>query len=394
MRRWSKARMRLRDWPFLIVALLTVFWNGTVMAPFLAADQLNLLKASSSLPVPDANLSQDMLRDRLQMRQLYNPRGPLDSAPPIPSATAFNLSTLLDIGNSRLSEWLSRAKADERLPDWLKRVDLAGRIGTGQPSVYVETTQPILQSVDFSNTLFAQGRATLRNGTALYTGGLGYRRTFLDNQLVVGANTFYDYDARRGHARIGLGGEILSPVGELRVNYYDPTSNARQVSATATSYEVETAVSGYEVEAGAPVPFMPDLKLYAKHQVWDMKGGKDLVRDGGRAEWYLASFFRIDAETWYDNVRNNWAHRVGVVLRGDFDTTSRGFLFRGFRPDAYKSWTDKDVRWITTYRVVREFDIMVERTTRTSSGTSGSSSSSSSSSSGDVTINLIRGTGH
>jgi hypothetical protein len=267
---------------------------------------------------------------------------------------------------------------DDRLPEWLKRLDIGVRVGTGQPRIYAETTQPIYQSANFSHTFFVQGRATLLEGNGLYSGGLGYRKALWDNQLVLGINSFYDYQSRYGHARLGGGAEILSRYGEFRWNIYEPTSNARLVERRGTGDVYDSAVAGYDLELGAPVPYMPDLKLYGKHQKWDFKGGKDLVRDGFRGEWYLASFARIDAESWYDSYVGGWAHRIGFVLRGDFDTTSRGFVFRGFNKDAYRKWNDKDVRWITTYRVVREFDMVTERTTRGAAGT--------------VTINVGRGT--
>jgi adhesin/invasin len=215
-------------------------------------------------------------------------------------------------------------------------------------------------------------------GNGNYSGGLGYRKALLNNQLVLGVNSFYDYNSRYGHARLGGGAEILSPVAEFRWNIYEPTSNARLVERQGTTQIFDTAAAGYDLELGAPVPYMPDFKLYGKHQKWDFKSGKDLVRDGFRGEWYLTSFARIDAESWYDSYVNGWAHRIGFVFRGDFDTTSRGFIFRGFNKEAYRKWNDKDVRWITTYRVVREFDIITERTARGAAGA--------------VTINIGRGT--
>jgi len=300
------------------------------------------------------------------------------SASSLPIPLPNTMQTVTAFGNAKLADLIARMKADDRLPEWLKRLDIGVRVGTGQPRVYAETTQPIFQSSNYSHTVFVQGRATLLEGNGIYSGGLGYRKAFLDNQLVLGVNSFYDYTSRYGHARLGAGAEILSPVAEFRWNIYEPMSNARRVETTGTSQIFDQAAAGYDVELGAPVPFMPDLKLYGRHQVWDFKHGKNLVRDGGRAEWYLTSFARIDAESWYDSYVGGWAHRIGFVFRGDFDTTSRGFLFRGFTKNAYHRWEDKDVRWITTYRVVREFDIITERTSRSTAGT--------------VTINVGRGT--
>ncbi|HEV8540430.1 MAG TPA: inverse autotransporter beta domain-containing protein, partial [Nitrospiraceae bacterium] len=328
------------------------------------------LKSDGKSLLPDTKLTPEELRDRWQMRRLLGSDTPssLGGTSSLPIPLPHSMQTVTAFGNDKLADLLARIKADDRLPEWLKRLDIGVRVGTGQRRVYAETTQPIFQSSDYSHTLFVQGRATLLEGSGIYSGGLGYRKALLDNQVVLGVNTFYDYADRYGHARLGAGAEILSPVAEFRWNIYEPMSNARTVEVRGASRIQDRAAAGYDVEIGAPVPFLPDLKLYGKHQVWDFKHGKDLVRDGGRAEWYLTSFFRIDAESWYDSYVRGWSHRVGFVFRADFDTTFRGTFFRGITKDAYHRWENKDVRWITTYRVVREFDIITERISRNDTG--------------------------
>ncbi len=364
-----------------IILILAVVNSSTVLSPdHIRAGALRDLKSSEITQVSDWMLSPDLLRDRWNQRTSLQMASSASIGVQSPSSQSGQaaLSSVVEMSNTQLARLLARAKADDRLPEWLKRLDIGVRVGTGQPRIYAETTQPIWQASDFSQTFFAQGRATLLEGNGNYSGGLGYRKALLDNQLVLGVNSFYDYNSRYGHARLGGGAEILSPVGEFRWNIYQPTSNARRVEQTGTTQVFDTAVAGYDLELGAPVPYLPDLKLYGRHQKWDFKSGKDLVRDGARAEWYLTSFFRIDAESWYDSYVSGWAHRIGVVFRGDFDTTSRGFIFRGFTKNAYREWNKKDVRWITTYRVVREFDIITERSSRSAAGT--------------VTINVGRGT--
>ncbi len=147
-------------------------------------------------------------------------------------------------------------------------------------------------------------------------------------------------------------------------------SNDRRVQVIGVTEVFEAATAGYDVEFGIPAPYLPDLKVYGRHQLWDFKGGgKDLVRDGGRAEWYLTSFVRVDAESWYDNYVGGWAHRIGLVFRADFDTLSRGSFSRDKSKTAYRSWDEHDVKWITTYRVVREMDIVTERKAKSPIGT-------------------------
>jgi len=291
-----------------------------------------------------------------------------------------NVGTMLDAGVTQLSSWLftqAKAKANERFPEWMKRWDISAQVGTGRARFYTETVQPLWQTKDFGHTFFIQPRISIQDSRGTYNVGLGYRKLLFDNSLLVGVNSFYDYADRKGHARLGGGVEILSQSLEIRGNVYEPTSNARLVESTATSTAYEKAVAGYDVEAGGVVPYVPDLKLYGRHQTWDFKSGRDLVRDGGRVELYLTSFFRIDAEAFYDNYVGGWAHRVGFVLRSDF-SGDRGLFTRGFARQVY---TPVDVRAVTLHRVVREFNIITERTETSTSAPTGT-----------VTVRVGRGT--
>lgn len=354
-----------------LALLITVVVLSLFSKDALGEGSLAPLKTLDSTALVAAGGGQEILRHRWNERTnlgLNSRVGPSDSHAGGHVRTAF--ASILNFGNTQFARLLAKAKADDHLPEWLRRVDVGGRVGSESASGYIETTQPLWQTEDLSHTLFAQARATLQDGTGLYSGGLGYRKGLLNNQLVLGVNTFYDYGDRRGHARLGGGAEILSPVAEFRWNIYEPTSNARRVAVAGATETFESALAGFDLELGMPLPYFPDFKVYGKYQVWDLKGGgEDLKRSGARTEWYLTSFFRIDGEAWYDSFTNKWEHRIGLVLRGDFDTTSRGFFVRGMAEQAYKPWTEKDVRWITTYRVVREFDIVTERTSVTPTGT-------------------------
>jgi len=307
----------------------------------------------------------------LQSAAPTNAEGIIDQALGIATKAATSqggpsFSSLLDVGNSQLASFLSKAKYDERLPEWLRRVDIGARVGTGTGRYYIETVQPLWQTEDYSHTIFIQPRIKIQNDKGTYSAGLGYRKALLDNTVVLGVNTFYDYTDQDDHARVGGGAEILTRQLEFRWNIYEPTSNARLVENQANGNRVfDTAVAGYDLELGGPAPYFPDLKLYGKHQAWDFKAGKDLIRDGGRAELYLTSFLRIDAEAWYDSYVGGWAQRIGIVFRGDFGGSS-GAVIRGAIAQPY---APVDIKAMTLHRVVREFDIITERTTKTSAGT-------------------------
>lgn len=124
---------------------------------------------------------------------------------------------------------LSLGSTSLSYPEWLKRVDLSIQHGSEKPRYYIETVQPLYQSRDQTYTFFVQPRISSTDEDWTANLGLGYRQLFLDQQLLGGINTFYDYADNHNHYRLGVGLELLSRYLELRTNGYFPLSYPRRI---------------------------------------------------------------------------------------------------------------------------------------------------------------------
>jgi hypothetical protein len=151
----------------------------------------------------------------------------------------------------------------EDAPGWLKRTEVEFDFTeSSKPEFSLLTVQPLFQAEDYLNTLFTQGRVAYgRDGRRTLNLGIGYRRLVSDEALMLGINTFFDYEAPFSHRRVGVGGEIRSGPLELNVNYYEALSGKRNANKGA----LERALDGYDLEVGAQIPYLPWARLFGKY---------------------------------------------------------------------------------------------------------------------------------
>jgi len=132
-----------------------------------------------------------------------------------------------------------------------------------KPQWEILTVQPLRD--DGENITFFQGSLLRWDGERdTINLGLGQRKLLLNNNILVGLNTFYDHEFTVDHSRLGLGGEFITSVGEFRANNYYANSNQRLNGGNA-----EEAMSGSEYEFGTHVPYIPKLKVFGKKFNWD-----------------------------------------------------------------------------------------------------------------------------
>jgi hypothetical protein len=281
-------------------------------------------------------------------------------------------SSLLAQSQSGAAPQYSLGGTQLTLPDWLKRVEVGVQHGSEKPRYHIETVQPLYQSRDQTYTFFVQPRMSARDEDWTANLGFGYRQLFFDQQLLGGINTFYDYADNHNHYRFGTGLEMLSQYLELRTNGYFPMSGRRRISQDADFKVFERALTGADVEAGGPVPYLPFLKLYGSYAYYDYKHDIDSHIAKFRGEVKLLRFLRLDVETWNDN-KAPWEYRIGLAFTMDLERSWESFA----RPSA-EAYPHKNMRHMTLHRVVREHEIKVERYAK--SKTSG------------VTVRIRRGT--
>ena len=132
-----------------------------------------------------------------------------------------------------------------------------------KPQWEILTVQPLRD--DGENITFFQGSLLRWDGDRdTINLGLGQRKLLLNNNILVGLNTFYDHEFTVDHSRLGLGGEFITSVGEFRANNYYANSNQR-----LNGGNTEEAMSGSEYEFGTHVPYIPKLKVFVKKFNWD-----------------------------------------------------------------------------------------------------------------------------
>ena len=248
-------------------------------------------------------------------------------------------------------------------PDWLKRVDLGIDAGTNQkPRIYFETVQPLYQDSDKQNTYFIQPRYSLESGDSAYNLGLGYRRLSHDNSVLIGANSFYDYEADDHHYRIGFGLEAFINQVEFRANSYIGLSDERLVNEEGSLEIYEKAVDGLDGEFGIPLPYMNWIKVYGGGYWYNYEKFKD--KEGWRLRGELKPFKHttINLIT-YDDNKGDAEFRVDARVTVPFETlygkAKEEFCNIGFSKEGYPEKVDHSNR--TLDRVERQHKIEVEK---------------------------------
>src|SRR5262249_55722580 len=119
--------------------------------------------------------------------------------------------------------------------------------------------------------------------------------------------------------QIGFGFEALGPIVELRSNIYVPIGNRRNLIQD-TGYSnpqfsgfnivldhgrvFENAMRGFNLEAGAPVPYMDRLGLraYAGYYHYDANGAPTIDGARGRLEAQVTDFMSLHLQVQHDRV--------------------------------------------------------------------------------------------
>ena len=203
--------------------------------------------------------------------------------------------------------------ATYRNPDWLTRTTIGAIAESHQkPRYYIETVQPLYQSIGRKHTLFTHLRVSEQDDYGTYSAGVGYRRLLFHNNLMAGINTFFDYQDPHQHYQQGVGLEAIGTFAELRANGYFGLSPARKVEEPGI---YEKARDGFDIEFGVPVPYLPWMKVFGSAYWYDFKEGPDVEGWRGRAELKPLSFLTLNLETYDDNKGpQEWRADMRVAL--------------------------------------------------------------------------------
>jgi len=142
-----------------------------------------------------------------------------------------------------------------------------------KPEYSILTTQPILFNKESTNTFFWQGSAFIHDDLNRQTInlGLGYRKMFFAEKLLLGTNLFYDHEFPYDHKQTSLGFEAKTKPVEFNTNIYRGITDEKKGDDGFR----ETALDGYDFELGGHIPYIPSARLYAKQFFRDNKSQTD-----------------------------------------------------------------------------------------------------------------------
>lgn len=246
------------------------------------------------------------------------------------------------------------------IPDWLKRTSYGIYIETDQkPRVYIETIQPLYQSMDRVDTLFTHDRVSIQDERGTYSVGLGYRRLIFNDNLLAGINNFFDFQDLHKHYRTGVGLEAITKTLEFRANSYFRMSPKRAVESTSSSTTYERVANGGDVELGCPVPYLPWLKIFGSYYHYDFRKFKDMNGWKARGEIKPFKFITINLET-YDDNKGEQEYRMDTRFNLAFDDLAPKTILSAFKL-AKEPYPEIDLKKRTLDRVERNFIIQVEK---------------------------------
>lgn len=267
-----------------------------------------------------------------------------------------------DLNREQKKEIKSDTEYD--IPDWVKRTNFAIEVGTdSKPKYFMETIQPLLGTQDKEIVFFNQSRISQKDYRPAYNIGWGLRKIFSE-YLLLGINSFYDYQDLNKHSRGGVGFEAFNDRGlEARVNTYIRISNERLVKDTGGNEYYEKVANGLDWELGSPLPYLPFLKLYGGGNWYNFEHFKNKYGWKMRMEYNPIKYSRLVFEMFDDTKRNDTAYRFEGALTLAFTSFCLSDIAKDLKV-AKVAFPKINLQDKVLDRVVRDFDITVITSTK------------------------------
>lgn len=284
----------------------------------------------------------------------------------VPSMSAYGAdenrdvgATALALGENTVRQYLLPSLGAEA-PEWAKRIELEWNVQKGfKPTYSILTVQPLYQDVDKQNTVFVQMSQLRYSMIDKYRDttnvGLGYRRLLLDNQMLVGINTFFDYEWTYGHERASVGGELKYAMFDFNANLYRRLSGYKTIDAAAGTSE--QAMNGFDLELRSQVPFLPWMRVGARYYRWESDLSDDTRGWQYSADADITQNLSIEAGWKKDNFNNaeGYAKFVFRLARTDRPVMASNKIVSD------QMFERRDMSNYTLDKVRRENKIIVER---------------------------------
>lgn len=117
---------------------------------------------------------------------------------------------------------------------------------------------------DANNTFFVQSgmRNNSESDRGFFNFGVGHR--YINDSWLLGYNTFFDYELKRGHQRVGIGVEGAVDYFKAAVNYYHPLSDWKY--STDLEDHEEMPAQGVDARFKAYLPSYPNIAATATYE--------------------------------------------------------------------------------------------------------------------------------
>lgn len=208
------------------------------------------------------------------------------------------------------AEGVVTSRIEQSLSERFRNVEIDIADLDGEDTKFsIFTVQPLYDNQAAGRATFFQGSIIATDDDDTLNLGLGQRWMLNDGKVIAGLNLFYDNEWDAGHERMSVGGEVLTSVGDLRVNSYTALSDTETVNGAE-----ETALDGMDMELALPLPYLPNTRVHAKSFKWDgEKGANDLEGDTISLRSALPMGFELEAgSTSYDGNAANDANFVSL----------------------------------------------------------------------------------
>jgi adhesin/invasin len=205
------------------------------------------------------------------------------------------------------------SKIEQSIEDRFRNVEIEITDLDGDDTRYsIFTVQPLYENLSAGRVTFFQGSIIALDDDETLNLGLGQRWLLNDGKAIAGLNIFYDNEWDVGHERMSIGGELLTSVGDIRVNSYKALTNGK----TNDDGNEEKALDGMDMELALPLPYLPSTRIHAKAFEWEGEdGASDLEGDTISLRTALPYGFELEAGTTsYDNSAKQDADFVSLTF--------------------------------------------------------------------------------
>ena len=187
--------------------------------------------------------------------------------------------------------------------------------------------------------------------------GFGLRSLANNNNAVIGANVFYDYEFDEGHSRGSLGIEYLASNFQLSANIYDRLSESESY-ASGSATIVEEVLNGYDYSIVGQVPYLPWANIIYNGYRWDQSGsdleGNRISLEAKILRGMVFEYGRNDIDNASDD-----EHFYNLTLRWPNDHRGLPTIFT--KPFSDYAFSEKNMENEMLHKVRRTNNIITQR---------------------------------